>query len=73
MQNRAASSIVIVAVPSGIAPHSSGVSKAERARHRSDDFQRFVDGELFFAVETVPERFPLDQRHDVVQESVCRP
>jgi len=37
------------------------------------DAQRLVDRELFLAIEPVAERFPLDQRHDIVEEAGSLP
>ena len=37
------------------------------------DSHRLVHAELGFAIELVAERLALDERHDVVQESVGRP
>ncbi len=43
---------------------------AQRPRDLRRDVQRIFERELGFPLETIAERFPLDIRHDVVEEAV---
>jgi len=48
--------------------HSAPVCVAQGVRHLARDAQRVVEGELFLAVQPVAQRFPFDERHDVIKE-----
>ena len=42
----------------------------ERIRDGGRDADRLVDAELRFAVQFVPQRFAVDERHDVIKERI---
>ena len=48
------------------------VGVLQRLRRLPDDVERVVDRELLLLVQPVPERFALDEGHDVVQQPAGR-
>ena len=58
-----------------IAPAANQVALADEApvaavRHLARNLERIADGELALAIEALPQRLPLDVRHDIVDQSV---